>query len=344
MIVADVYAAGEEPIEGVDRDRLVAGIRARAATATRAARSSAPASSPAIVAGSRSRATSSSASAPATSRSGPMRCRGELAALGDEACCRMIRGDALLARLGDRLKDCAGACTPNADDGRRSPGSASAGRPRCCSSRPTRTISPLSCSALPDDVPLTVVGLGSNLLVRDGGIPGVVIRLVGQGFGEVDGRAAMRHPGRRRVPRREASRARRWRPASAGFPFYPRHSGRHRRRAAHERRRLWRRDERACLVEVRGVDRRGEVRTLSQRRHGLRLPPLRRAGRPDLHRARSSRARRATATQIQAEMDAITAARETVQPIREKTGGSTFKNPPGHNGLEADRRRPAAAA
>ena len=42
---------------------------------------------------------------------------------------------------------------------------------------------------------------------------------------------------------------------------------------------------------------------------------------------------------INAEMERITAAREASQPIREKTGGSTFKNPPGAQGLAADRRR-----
>src|SRR4029078_4586708 len=36
----------------------------------------------------------------------------------------------------------------------------------------------------PADIPVTVVGLGSNLIVRDGGIPGVVIRL-GRGFNEI---------------------------------------------------------------------------------------------------------------------------------------------------------------
>jgi UDP-N-acetylmuramate dehydrogenase len=39
---------------------------------------------------------------------------------------------------------------------------------------------------IPRDIPVTVIGLGSNLLVRDGGIEGVVIRL-GKGFGEVKG-------------------------------------------------------------------------------------------------------------------------------------------------------------
>ena len=39
-------------------------------------------------------------------------------------------------------------------------------------------ISRRSSQALPADVPVTVLGVGSNLLVRDGGVPGVVIRLV----------------------------------------------------------------------------------------------------------------------------------------------------------------------
>src|SRR3982074_403283 len=48
---------------------------------------------------------------------------------------------------------------------------------------------------VPADLPVTVIGLGSNLIVRDGGVPGVVIRL-GRGFNEVEGQSAPRgHPG-----------------------------------------------------------------------------------------------------------------------------------------------------
>jgi UDP-N-acetylmuramate dehydrogenase len=39
---------------------------------------------------------------------------------------------------------------------------------------------------LPQDIPVTVIGLGSNLIVRDGGVPGVVIRLGGKAFGEIE--------------------------------------------------------------------------------------------------------------------------------------------------------------
>ena len=59
----------------------------------------------------------------------------------------------------------------------RSPGFASAGRRTCSTSRPTMADLAALLKLLPDGVPVTIVGIGSNLLVRDGGIPGVVIRL-----------------------------------------------------------------------------------------------------------------------------------------------------------------------
>ena len=54
-------------------------------------------------------------------------------------------------------------------------------------------------AGLPADVPVTVIGVGSNLLVRDGGVPGVVLRL-GRGFAEIAHRAGA-YPRRRRGPR-----------------------------------------------------------------------------------------------------------------------------------------------
>ena len=41
-------------------------------------------------------------------------------------------------------------------------------------------------SVLPREIPVTTIGLGSNLIVRDGGIPGLVIRLGGRAFGAVE--------------------------------------------------------------------------------------------------------------------------------------------------------------
>ena len=51
---------------------------------------------------------------------------------------------------------------------------------------PTRTISAYCSRAVPPEVPVTVVGVGSNLIVRDGGVRGVVIRLGGRGFGAIE--------------------------------------------------------------------------------------------------------------------------------------------------------------
>jgi UDP-N-acetylmuramate dehydrogenase len=43
----------------------------------------------------------------------------------------------------------------------------------------------LLMKAVPKDIPVTVIGLGSNMLIRDGGVPGIVVRLSARGFGKV---------------------------------------------------------------------------------------------------------------------------------------------------------------
>ena len=57
---------------------------------------------------------------------------------------------------------------------------------RFCSRRPTRTTSPICWRICRAEIPVTVIGLGSNLIMRDGGIRGVVIRLGGKAFGAVE--------------------------------------------------------------------------------------------------------------------------------------------------------------
>src|SRR2546430_2695309 len=59
---------------------------------------------------------------------------------------------------------------------------------------------------LPADIPVTVIGLGSNLIVRDGGVPGVAIRL-GRGFGEVKVEDGVRIRAGTAVPDVKGSRA-----------------------------------------------------------------------------------------------------------------------------------------
>ena len=119
---------------------------------------------------------------------------------------------------------------------RRWCGSRAAATPNGCSSRPTSTTSPTSCATLDPDVPVMALGLGSNLIVRDGGVPGVVVRL-GKAFAKIErarrGHAALRRR-RERHPRfldRARCRHRR--------PRIPARHSRHRRRLrADERRRL----------------------------------------------------------------------------------------------------------
>src|SRR5437667_6814231 len=71
---------------------------------------------------------------------------------------------------------------------------------------------------LPADIPVTVVGLGSNLIVRDGGVPGVVIRL-GRGFSEVKVEAGERVRAGTAVPGVKVSRAAQ-EAALAGLAFF----------------------------------------------------------------------------------------------------------------------------
>ena len=83
------------------------------------------------------------------------------------------------------------------------------------------------------------------------------------------------------------------------------------------------------LVEARGVDRRGEVHVFSNADMGF---SYRHCGVADdvIFTQALFQGRSGDAEAIAAEMDKITESRETTQPIKSRTGGSTFKNPPGH--------------
>jgi UDP-N-acetylmuramate dehydrogenase len=184
---------------------------------------------------------------------------------------------------------------------------------------------------LPDDVPLTVVGVGSNLLVRDGGIPGVVVRLSAKGFGELELAGENRIRAGAICPDKHIA-AMAMDNGIGGFHFYygiPGSIGGALRMNAGANGG----ETRQRVVEVRAVDRQGNIHTLSNEemgytyRHssaseGLIFVDALFEGYPE------DRAK------IRADMDAVRLHRETVQPIREKTGGSTFKNPEGHSAWE----------
>ncbi len=182
---------------------------------------------------------------------------------------------------------------------------------------------------LPPDVPVTVLGVGSNTLVRDGGVDGVVIRL-GKGFAKVEPRGESRiYAGAAALDAtvaREAAKA-----GIAGLEFYrgvPGAIG----GALVMNAGCYGSETKDVLVEAYALTRSGERITLSNAELEYSYRKSARAaaqqliflgalyqGTPDDPAA------------VEARMAEITARREQTQPIREKTGGSTFKNPPGHS-------------
>src|SRR6478672_11446257 len=113
---------------------------------------------------------------------------------------------------------------------------------------------------LPAEIPVTVIGLGSNLIVRDAGVPGVVIRL-GRGFGEVKVEDGARIRAGTAVPDVKVSRAAQ-EAAIAGLAFFRGIPG-----AVGGALRMnggaYGRETKDALIEARGVDRAGGVRVFS---------------------------------------------------------------------------------
>jgi UDP-N-acetylmuramate dehydrogenase len=179
---------------------------------------------------------------------------------------------------------------------------------------------------LPGDIPVTVIGLGSNLIVRDGGVPGVTVRL-GRGFNAVAVEDGHRVRAGAAVPDVKVARAAQ-EAAIAGLSFMrgiPGAIG----GALRMNGGAYGRETKDALIEARGVDRQGAIRVYANADMGY---AYRRCGVPDgviFTQARFQGAPGDPAA-IAAEMDQITEAREATQPIKSRTGGSTFKNPPGH--------------
>ncbi len=180
---------------------------------------------------------------------------------------------------------------------------------------------------LPREVPVTVIGLGSNLIVRDGGVEGVVVRLSAKGFGDIVIEENCRIRVGAVVPDVKLARA----AADAGidglafFRGIPGAVGGALRMnaGAHGG------ETRDALLEAQGVARGGERRIFQNDELGL---SYRHCGAPPdvIFTQALFQGRPGDPKEILAEMERITAAREASQPIREKTGGSTFANPDGH--------------
>jgi UDP-N-acetylmuramate dehydrogenase len=180
---------------------------------------------------------------------------------------------------------------------------------------------------LPRDVPVHTIGLGSNLLVRDGGVPGVVVRL-GRGFGEIKIEPGNRLVAGPAVPDVKVARA----AAEAGIgglAFYrgiPGSIGGALRMnaGAHGR------ETKDCLVAARAVDPYGKVHVLSAADMGF---AYRHASVPEgwIFTQATFEGPAREPADILKEMDEVADYREKNQPIKERTGGSTFRNPPGNS-------------
>jgi UDP-N-acetylmuramate dehydrogenase len=179
---------------------------------------------------------------------------------------------------------------------------------------------------LPRDVPVTVVGAGSNLIVRDGGVPGVTIRL-GRAFAEI--KAEESHRVRAGAAALDAHVARAAQKESiAGLAFLsgiPGTIG----GALRMNGGAYGGETKDVLIEARGVDRDGNLNTYTNADMGF---TYRHCGVPEdvIFTQGLFQGRAGDSEAIAAEMAAIKEKREATQP-RNRTGGSTFKNPPGRN-------------
>jgi UDP-N-acetylmuramate dehydrogenase len=179
-------------------------------------------------------------------------------------------------------------------------------------------------AGLPAEIPVTVVGLGSNLIVRDGGVPGVVVRL-GRGFGNIAIAGVELRAGAA-VPDVKVARAAQ-EAGLAGLSFLrgiPGSIG----GALRMNGGAYGRETKDALVEARAVDRAGRVHVLGNA--DMRYA-YRHCGAPDdyIFTQAAFHGELGDPAVIAAEMEKITEAREATQPVKSRTGGSTFKNPPG---------------
>ncbi|MFT3968369.1 MAG: UDP-N-acetylmuramate dehydrogenase [Sphingobium sp.] len=185
-------------------------------------------------------------------------------------------------------------------------------------------------AALDPAVPVMALGLGSNLIVRDGGVPGVVVRL-GKAFsfaGRLDATTLRCGGGTSGILVSSTARD----AGIAGLEFlrsipgtvggFVRMNGG-----------AYGREVKDILVEAEVILRSGERRTLAPGDLGY---SYRHSALPDgaIVVAATFRGQAGQPAAIQAEMDRIAAAREESQPLRSRTGGSTFKNPDGHKAWE----------
>lgn len=177
----------------------------------------------------------------------------------------------------------------------------------------------------PLDVPLTVIGVASNTLIRDGGIPGVTIKL-GRAFAEIRVDGDLVTAGAAAPDRKVAAVARDH--AVAGLEFLtgiPGVIG----GAVRMNAGAYGREVVDIITSAEAVDRQGAVHVLTPAALDL---TYRHCGVPDdwIFTSATLRGAAGEKAAITARMEEISSAREESQPVKARTGGSTFANPPGH--------------
>ena len=177
-------------------------------------------------------------------------------------------------------------------------------------------------SSTPDDIPVTILGVASNTIIRDGGIKGVVVRL-GPGFGKVTTDGMTLRAGTAALDNKVAKEAAK--AGIAGLEFYagiPGTIGGALRMNAG----CYGTETKDILIEAVALDRTGRRQVMSLSEFGY---SYRHSDAPNnlIFVEAIFKGTADSLEAITARMTEITARREESQPIREKTGGSTFKNP-----------------
>jgi len=177
-------------------------------------------------------------------------------------------------------------------------------------------------------VPVTVLGVGSNVIVRDGGVAGVVIRLPGRPWAQITTEGDTITAGAGALDSMVAKASAK--AGLAGLEFYagiPGTIG----GALTMNAGCYGSETKDVLVSARGLTRSGDWVDYALADFGY---TYRHSVVPEneiIWVEATYRGTPADPVEVQARIDEITSRREQTQPIREKTGGSTFKNPPGHS-------------
>jgi UDP-N-acetylmuramate dehydrogenase len=180
---------------------------------------------------------------------------------------------------------------------------------------------------LPQDIAMTAVGLGSNLIVRDGGIQGVVIRLSAKGFGAIAPQDNFQIRAGAAAPDVRVAKAAA-EAGIAGLAFFrgiPGSIG----GALRMNGGAYSAETKDVLIKARALDRSGKIHVLKNSDFGF---SYRNTKIPSdfIFTEALFQGKQGEREDILKQMQEVQEKRESTQPVKTRTGGSTFKNPPGH--------------